>query len=71
MLLERPNGPKASFVLEAQKPFFEFFLQNISGWGGMGKFFGILLGPAPFFRIHRVFRGQLAVVQLRAALLLG
>ena len=34
------------------------------------RFFGMLLGPAPFLRIYRVFRGQLAVVQLRTALLL-
>ena len=36
--LERPNGPKASFVLEAQKPFFAFFLQKSQDGGGWEVF---------------------------------
>ena len=36
--LERPNGPKASFVLEAQKLFFAFFLQKSQDGGGWEVF---------------------------------
>ena len=49
--------------LSRRNSFFQFLSAEFSGWGGMGKFFGILLGPAT-----TIFQRRFSAVRQAASL---